>query len=175
MSYSGKLTNSVSATESDIFSRQTLDNMRNGVQHTIPVQASFNVFNYINITPSFNYNERWYFKKVDRQWNPTTNMAEELDPRIRILPPVRLHHGPFVLDDALRHVAGEGEIQEFQAAGHTPHLLTVDQFSYAPDFSNQKYGYFKTVQSDSTGRTIPSTRPSPTTPTAHRHRAEAWP
>jgi len=153
MSYSGKLTNSVSATESDIFSRQTLDNMRNGVQHTIPVQASFNVFNYINITPSFNYNERWYFKKVDRQWNPETNMAEELDPEYGFY---RLYDYTTALSFSTT-LYGMWQVREkyknfkLQAIRHT--FSPSISFSYAPDFSNQKYGYFKTVQSDSTGRT----------------------
>ena len=153
MSYSGKLTNSVSATESDIFSRQTLDNMRNGVQHTIPVQASFNVFNYINITPSFNYNERWYFKKVDRQWNPTTNMAEELDPEYGFY---RLYDYTTALSFSTT-LYGMWQVREkyknfkLQAIRHT--FSPSISFSYAPDFSNQKYDYFKTVQSDSTGRT----------------------
>ena len=153
MSYSGKLTNSVSATESDIFSRQTLDNMRNGVQHTIPVQASFNVFNYINITPSFNYNERWYFKKVDRQWNPTTNTAEELDPEYGFY---RLYDYTTALSFSTT-LYGMWQVREkyknfkLQAIRHT--FSPSISFSYAPDFSNQKYGYFKTVQSDSTGRT----------------------
>lgn len=153
MSYSGKLTNSVSATESDIFSRQTLDNMRNGVQHTIPVQASFNVLNYINITPSFNYNERWYFKKVDQQWNPTTNMAEELDPQYGFY---RLYDYTTALSFSTT-LYGMWQVREkyknfkLQAIRHT--FSPSISFSYAPDFSNQKYGYFKTVQSDSTGRT----------------------
>ncbi len=153
MSYSGKLTNSVSATESDIFSRQTLDNMRNGVQHTIPVQASFNVLNYINITPSFNYNERWYFKKVDRQWNPTTNTAEELDPQYGFY---RLYDYTTALSFSTT-LYGMWQVREkyknfkLQAIRHT--FSPSISFSYAPDFSNQKYGYFKTVQSDSTGRT----------------------
>ena len=153
MSYSGKLTNSVSATESDIFSRQTLDNMRNGVQHTIPVQASFNVLNYINITPSFNYNERWYFKKVDRQWNPETNMAEELDPEYGFY---RLYDYTTALSFSTT-LYGMWQVREkyknfkLQAIRHT--FSPSISFSYAPDFSNQKYGYFKTVQADSTGRT----------------------
>ena len=153
MSYSGKLTNSVSATESDIFSRQTLDNMRNGVQHTIPVQASFNVFNYINITPSFNYNERWYFKKVDRQWNPETNTAEVLAPQYGFY---RLYDYTTALSFSTT-LYGMWQVREkyknfkLQAIRHT--FSPSISFSYAPDFSNQKYGYFKTVQSDSTGRT----------------------
>ena len=64
MQYTGKMTNSVSTTEDKIFSKETLDNMKNGIEHNIPVSASFNLFNYINISPSANYNEKWYFKKV---------------------------------------------------------------------------------------------------------------
>ena len=153
MSYSGKLTNSVSAKEDNIFSRETLDKMRNGVQHNIPIQASFNVLNYINITPNANYSERWYFKKIDQQWNPETNMVETLDPE----------YGFYRLYDYNAGVSlsttiyGQWEVKEkyknskLKALRHT--ITPSVSFAYAPDFSNQKYGYYQTVQSDSTGRT----------------------
>ena len=153
MSYSGKLTNSVSASEDNIFSRETLDKMRNGVQHTIPVQASFNILNYINVTPSFNYNERWYFKKGEQQWNPDTNTAEQLDPEYGFY---RLYDYTTALSFSTT-LYGMWQVREkyknfkLQAIRHT--FAPSISFSYAPDFSNQKYGYFKTVQSDSTGRT----------------------
>ena len=153
MSYSAKLTNSVQAKESDIFTSQTLQNMRNGVQHSIPVQASFNLLNYINITPNINYTERWYFKKTEKQWNPETNQLENLDPE----------YGFYRLYDYNAGVSmstifyGQWQVREkykdfkLQALRHT--VTPSISFSYAPDFGNQKYGYFKTVQADSTGRT----------------------
>ena len=153
MSYSTKITNSVQAKESDIFTSQTLQNMRNGVQHTIPVQASFNLLNYINITPNINYSERWYFKKVEKQWNDETNQLENLDPE----------YGFYRLYDYNAGVSmstifyGQWQVREkyknfkLQALRHT--VTPSISFSYAPDFGNQKYGYFKTVQADSTGRT----------------------
>ena len=49
MQYTGKMTNSVTTTEDKIFSKETLDNMKNGIEHNIPISASFNLFNYINI------------------------------------------------------------------------------------------------------------------------------
>ena len=49
MQYTGKMTNTVSTTESEVFTKQTLENMRNGIEHSIPVTASFNLFNYINV------------------------------------------------------------------------------------------------------------------------------
>ena len=52
--------------------------MKNGIEHSIPVSASFNLFNYINVTPSANYTEKWYFKKVEYEWNPVTNKTDTL-------------------------------------------------------------------------------------------------
>ena len=80
-SYSGKLTNSVSTTEKELFTKETLKNMQNGIEHSIPLSTSFSLFNYINISPTANYTERWYFKKVERQWNPETNQVDYLDPQ----------------------------------------------------------------------------------------------
>ncbi len=153
MSYAGKLTNSITAKESTIFDRETLDAMRNGIQHNIPVQASFNALNYINITPSFNYTERWYFKKIEQEWNPETNKLEKLDPEYGFY---RLYNYNAAIS-ASTTIYGTWQIKEkykqMKLQG-LRHMVTPSvSFSYAPDFSNQKYGYHKTVQSDSTGRT----------------------
>ena len=78
MQYTGKMTNSVTTTESEVFSKETLENMKNGIEHSIPISASFNLFNYINLSPSVNYNEKWYFKKVEFEWNPVTNQTDTL-------------------------------------------------------------------------------------------------
>ena len=153
MSYSGKMTNSVTAKENTIFDSQTLQNMRNGIQHNIPVQASFNALNYINITPSLNYTERWYFKKIEQEWNTETNRLEKLDPEYGFY---RLYNYNAAVS-ASTTIYGTWQIKEkykdmkLQGLRHT--VTPSVSFSYAPDFSNQKYGYFKTVQSDSTGRT----------------------
>ncbi|MBQ1222117.1 MAG: LPS-assembly protein LptD, partial [Alistipes sp.] len=78
MQYTAKMTNSVSTTEDEIFSKKTLQNMKNGIEHSLPVSASFNILNYINFTPSFNYNEKWYFKRQEYEWNPVTNQTDTL-------------------------------------------------------------------------------------------------
>ncbi|MCD8071783.1 MAG: LPS-assembly protein LptD, partial [Alistipes sp.] len=63
MQYTGTMTNSVKVHERDLFSDVMFKNMKSGVNHTIPVSTSFNLFNYLNVSPSFNYNERWFFRK----------------------------------------------------------------------------------------------------------------
>ncbi len=152
MQYTAKMTNSVTASESEIFSKKTLENMRNGIEHTIPVSASFNLFNYINLSPSVNYNEKWYFKKVEFNWNPTTNQTDTLQT-----------YGFYRLYNYNVNVSASTTIygmydftkknreRKIQAIRHT--LSPSFGFSYAPDFGDQKYGYYKTRQIDSTGRT----------------------
>ena len=153
MSYSAKMTNSISAKENTIFEKETFNNMRNGIQHNIPVQASFNVLNYINVTPSMNYTERWYFKKVEQEWNSETNKLEKLDPEYGFY---RLYNYNAAVSMSTT-VYGTWQVKEkfknmkLQGLRHT--VAPSISFSFAPDFGNQKHGFYKTVQSDSTGRT----------------------
>ncbi|MHB9055179.1 MAG: putative LPS assembly protein LptD [Paludibacteraceae bacterium] len=69
MSYSGNISNSITAKENMILNTSLANDWRNGVQHSIPVSASFNLFNYITVSPSFNYRERWYLSSLERTWD----------------------------------------------------------------------------------------------------------
>ena len=150
VSYTGKLTNSVSTTEKELFTKQTLKDMKNGVEHTIPVSTSMTLFNYLNITPSANYTERWFFKKQERQWNPETNTVDYLEPEYGFYRLYNYNVGVSAstkLYGMYRFKNPNSKIQAFR------HVITPTiSFSYAPDFSHQKYGYYKAVQSDTTGR-----------------------
>ena len=147
--YSAKLTNSVSTPESEIFTMQTLKNMRNGVEHTLPISTSINLFKYINISPSFNYSERWYFSRQNQQWNPETNQIETLDPEYGFY---RIYNYNASIS-ANTTIYGMWQMKKktakVQAVRHT--ITPQVGFSYAPDFSKQKYGYYQTVQTDSLG------------------------
>ncbi len=151
MTYTGNMTNSVTTTESEIFTRQTVDDMSNGIKHTIPVSASFSLFDYINISPSFSYNERWYFQRTMQEWNPATNEQETLDPE----------YGFYRLWDYSTSASASTTIYGmFQAKKRTNPIQAIRHtmtpsfgFSYSPDFSRQKYGYYETVQTDSLGST----------------------
>jgi len=72
MSYSGYLRNSIDTKESKLMKSSLVKDWRNGMQHNIPVSATFNLFKYINISPSFNYTERWYTSKIMQAWNETS-------------------------------------------------------------------------------------------------------
>ncbi|MDE6316939.1 MAG: LPS-assembly protein LptD, partial [Muribaculaceae bacterium] len=74
MSYSGLLQNSLTARQDVFFQKSLIKDWRNGMKHSIPVSATFNVFKYLNITPSINLRDRMYTSKVRRQWDPTASV-----------------------------------------------------------------------------------------------------
>ena len=154
MSFSTKMTNSISTKEGEVFKRETFNSMRNGIQHSIPVQASFTLFNHLNITPNVNYTERWYFKKVERQWNPETNKVDVLDPEYGFYRLYNYNSGISMSTTLYGMWQVKEKYKDFklQAIRHT--ISPQMSFSYTPNFGNQKYGYFQTIQSDSTGKTM---------------------
>ena len=150
MSYTGKLTNSVSALEEDILSTETLKDMSNGIQHSIPISASLKLFNYINIQPSMNYTERWYFKEQERAWNPETNTVDYLDPNYGFFRLYNYNASVSASTTVYGTYQNKNSKSKIQAIRHT--IAPSIGMSYAPDFSQQKYGFYKVVQSDSMGR-----------------------
>lgn len=76
--YNGQFNNSLTARQDVFFKKSLIKDWRNGMKHSIPISATFNAFNYLNITPSINLNDRMYTSKVRRQWDPNAS-AEVLD------------------------------------------------------------------------------------------------
>ena len=70
MSYSGQFQNSLTAGQDEFFKKSLVKDWRNGMKHSIPISATFSVFNYLNISPSINMNDRMYTSKIKRQWDP---------------------------------------------------------------------------------------------------------
>ncbi len=76
LSYNGQLQNSLTAKQDEFFKKSLIKDWRNGMKHSIPISATFNVAKYINITPSINLTDRMYTTKVKRHWNEVTGVEE---------------------------------------------------------------------------------------------------
>lgn len=148
MQYTGTLANNVTVKERDLFTEKMFKEMKNGVQHTIPIQTSINLFNYINISPSANYTERWYFKKIDKAWDPEQNRIVNADTTYGFY---RLYDYRFSVSASTK-VYGMFTFGKKSPVQAIRHVMTPSiSFSYTPDFGDPKYGYYKPIQSDSTG------------------------
>ena len=71
MSYTGHISNSINTKEDRFLHSNLIKDWRNGWNHSIPISGNFTLFNYLNISPSFNFTDRMYTNKVMRSWDDT--------------------------------------------------------------------------------------------------------
>lgn len=77
--YTGQLKNSLRTKDDKLFKSNLIKDWNNGMQHNIPISATFTAFSYLNITPSVNYTERWFTRKVMQDWDPSRNSMVNTD------------------------------------------------------------------------------------------------
>jgi len=68
--YDANLKGRISATDTTLFTQQTLDDLQVGMRQRASANASFNLFKYIQVGPSINYTEVWNIKSLERRLNP---------------------------------------------------------------------------------------------------------
>ncbi|WP_297328709.1 putative LPS assembly protein LptD [uncultured Bacteroides sp.] len=67
--YTGRMKNSITTKDNMLFKSNLVRDWENGMQHDVPISATFTLFKYFNLTPSVNYTERWYTRKVKQDWD----------------------------------------------------------------------------------------------------------
>ena len=145
MSYTGQFSNSINTKENKLMHSSLIKDWRNGFQHSIPISANFTLFKYINLNPSFNFTDRMYTNKVNKSWDERTQ-TEVSDTTYGF-------HNVYNWNLSLsastkiygfwkpsRKIFGD----KIQAIRHV--LTPTVSFSYAPDFSASRYGYYQTYQ-----------------------------
>ncbi|MDX5583350.1 MAG: putative LPS assembly protein LptD [Aureibaculum sp.] len=73
LSYNFDLQNRISTTEELFLKKEMFDNARSGAKHTASLSTNLKVLKYITLSPSANYNEVWYLKTIDKQYDETNN------------------------------------------------------------------------------------------------------
>lgn len=143
LSYTMTLSNSIDTKESLLLRSSFVKDWKNAVRHQLPISASFTLFKYLNLSLSQNYTERWYFNRIDRDWDVSAQ-EEVLDTTYGFYrvydfsssaslstklygyyTPLRKLFGDYV--DRIRHVV-------------TPSV----SFSYHPDFESPLFKFYDT-------------------------------
>lgn len=151
MSYTGSLSNSINTKEDKLFKSNLVKDWRNGMQHRIPIDATFQVFKYINISPQFSLHDIMYTNRVMRSWDETTQ-KEVADTT----------YGFYNLYDWSLGVSANTTLYGFYKPWRklfgdkiiaVRHVFKPSvSFSYAPDFTSSHYGYQRTyVKTDANG------------------------
>lgn len=151
MSYTGSLSNSINTKEDKLFKSNLVKDWRNGMQHRIPIDATFQVFKYINISPQFSLRDIMYTNRVMRSWDETTQ-KEVADTT----------YGFYNLYDWSLGVSANTTLYGFYKPWRklfgdkiiaVRHVFKPSvSFCYAPDFTSSHYGYQRTyVKTDANG------------------------
>lgn len=142
LSYTGSLSNSITTKEDRLLKSNLVKDWRNGFQHRIPVDATFQLFKYINISPAFSFRDIMYASRIDRSWDDERRQ-ERRDTT----------YGFYNLYDWSTSVSMNTTLYGF----FTPvtkimkkkiiavrHVFKPSvSFSYSPDFTAARYGYQK--------------------------------
>ena len=137
MSYTGAFTNSITTTETQLFKSNLVKDWRNGMQHRIPIDATFQVLKYINVTPSFSIRDIMYSHKEKRSWD--AERQREVRDTV---------YGFYNLYDWNASISANTTLYGFyqplwgQKVQMIRHVFKPSlAFSYAPDFTTSHYGY----------------------------------
>lgn len=143
LSYSGQMSNSIRTKEDQLFKSNLVKDWNNGFSHRIPVSATFQLFDYINVTPSLNYNERWYFKQVNQSYDEVAN--EVVRDTVYGFNRIYNYNLSLSMNTTLYgfyQPAGFMKNSRIEMVRHV--FKPTVSFSYAPDFSAERYGYYDT-------------------------------
>jgi len=154
MSYSGTLENSIDTKENKLLTSSFARDWRNSMKHNIPISATFDLFKYINISPTINYSERWYLQSVNKTWD-NTRQKEKTDTvsgfnrvydfNMGVSASTKLY-GFFI---PIRSIFGD-KIDRIR------HVLTPTVgFSYMPNFGDSMWGFYGTYTQSIVDKTNP--------------------
>ena len=140
LSYTGSFQNNLTAKQNEFFKKSLVKDWSNGMRHNIPISATFNMFKYINVSPSLRLNDRMYTSKVRREWDPAAS-AEVRDTT----------YGFYNIFDFNASLTLDTKIYGFfkpakfmgDKVQMIRHVMSPSvSFSASPDFSQPFWGYF---------------------------------
>lgn len=162
ISYSAQVESRINTKESLLLSTPYSD-WKKGVKHNIPITLpSFSLLNHINIVPSIRYNERWYFKTIDKYWvdgysviDPQTGMNKWIDGYVEEVEKdgfKRNYDYSYSISSSTTlygMFTMKNPNWKIKAIRHK--INPSIGFSYSPDFRDERFGFWDWVQVDSLG------------------------
>ncbi len=148
LSYSGNIKNSISSVpEKDILNKSLVRDWQNGWRHSIPISLpSFNLLKYINLSPSFNYSERWYTNYINMRYDPTSSYLPIGSNHIVVdtVYAFRRNYDYSYSLSTSTNIYGmyimKNPNSRIKAIRHK--ITPSASFSYTPDFGQKKFGFW---------------------------------
>jgi lipopolysaccharide assembly outer membrane protein LptD (OstA) len=157
VTYNMNARNVLNTYDSLVFKSDVVDRFSNGVQNIIPISGSFKIFKYFSWSNSINYNENWYTKTIRETWVGDTIYTNGLPKygyvdidTVNGFKAARFYTFSSSVSTTLYGMKQfkKGPIRAIR------HVVRPSVgFSYVPDFGSPELGYWRTVQTDASGKT----------------------
>lgn len=136
ISYNARAENKIETSDSLMFTSKMFDNLRNGLEHNIPISTSFKVMKYFTVSPSISYKERWYLNTVSKHWNDKENITEtDTIPGFSRTKQFSFSAGT---STTIYGMLNFGKDSKIQALRHV--MKPSVSYSYRPDFNDPIWG-----------------------------------
>ncbi len=156
VSYSFEFQNRLNTYDSILFDSRSGSRFTSGFDQNINIDAPLKVFKYFTLTPSFQYEERTYFRETRATWDPDTVFVFQPGGNVDTLRG-RIKYDTIPMINSERNFTaaiGFGTkvtgIYKFKGKyiKAIKHVFTPNvSFNYHPDFGSDFWGYYRSVQS----------------------------
>lgn len=138
--YTGRMKNSITTKDDRLFKSNLIKDWDNGMQHDIPISATFTLFKYFNVTPTVNYTERWYARKVKYDWDMENQREVAVDTLYGFH---RVYNYNASLSVNTKVYGMYKPIFLPKKEIQIRHVITPSiSISAAPDFTSSRFGYY---------------------------------
>ncbi|WP_026707318.1 putative LPS assembly protein LptD [Flavobacterium frigidarium] len=135
--------NSITTTDSLFFKPQMFRDAQVGVQHSIPLSTNFKLFKYFSASTSVNYEEVWYAKTIERNFD--VDQGAVVDKTVNGFDAYRTYSFSSSLGTTVYGTFNFGEDKKIQSIRHV--MRPSLSYGYTPSFEK----YYDTYDSDGTG------------------------
>ena len=116
-----------------------LKNSKKGFKHSIPISTSVKLLKYFTLSPSINYTERWYFEKLNWEYDSAQKKAVAVD---------TINGFNRVYDYSLgagigTRIYGTYHFKKGNLKAIRHVINPTLSFNYSPDFADPKFGYYQ--------------------------------
>ena len=157
--YTGRLTNSIDTKDDLLFKSNLIKDWDNGMQHQVPISATFTALKYFNLTPSISYTERWYTHKIMKDWDYEEQEEVNTD---TIYGFYRVYNYSASLSMNTKVYVMYKPLFMKKKNIQIRHVITPSvSYSMSPDFGAEKYGYWTSYTKELTDGTRDTVSYSP--------------
>lgn len=150
LQYNLRAENRIQTNDSLFFKSEMFRNMQSGFQHSIPLSTNFKVFKFFSVSASANYNEVWYLKTINKNFD--NDLGQEVVRDINGFDSFRTYNFTSGIGTTIYGNFDFGKDKKIQAIRHV--MRPNISYNNTPSFEQ----YYDTYTIDATGRQVDFSR-----------------